>query len=109
MKRPRKRLTQTLAEKSTVGGTLYRWTSVLGKAYTYAPVPSVWAALVEKNGVWTMAVKLNGQKFHGERPTLEAAYKATANLIYKHAKEYWLRMDGRVVSANFADFLKGEV
>ncbi len=107
-KKPRKRRTHTLAEKGT-GEKLYVWQSMLGKVFTYAPSPNVWATVTEIEGKWIMAVKLNGQKFHGERPTLEAAFKATSNLIYKHAREYWLRMDSRTVTPYFADFLKGEV
>ena len=107
-KKPRKRRTQTLAEKS-IGAKLYVWQSVLGKAFTYAPSPDVWATIIEQDGKWVMAVKLNGQKYVGERPTLEAAFKATCNLIYKHAREFWLGMDARTVTPYFADFLKGEV
>ena len=54
------------------------------------------------------ACTMNGQKYHGERKTLEAAFKATTNLIYKHAREYWLKMDARTVTPHFADFLKEE-
>jgi hypothetical protein len=109
MKKPRKSRYQTMAEKGFEAVKLYPWTSLLGRAYTYAPTPSVWATLTEQDGKWLMTVKLNGQKFHGERTTLEAAFKATCNLLFKHAKEYWLRMDARPVTKNFADFLKGEV
>jgi hypothetical protein len=105
LKKPRKRRTQTMAEKSTAGGKLFVWQGVMGKAFTYAPSPNVWATLVEQDGKWIMAVKLDGQKFHGERETLEAAFKATANLIYKHARPYWLQMDARGVTKFFDDFL----
>lgn len=108
MPKPRKRRTQTLAEKSTNGGKMYPWQNVMG-SYCFAPVPEVWATLKEQEGQWLMNVKLNGQKFHGERPTLEDAFKATAGLLYKHAREFWLNMDGRVVTADFHDFLKGEL
>ncbi len=108
MKKPRKRRTQTLAEKSADGAKLYPWQSVFGKAFTYAPSPNVWATITEIEGKWIMAVKLNGQKYSGERPTLEAAFKATSNLIYKHAREYWLRMNSKVVIEHFSDFLRGE-
>jgi hypothetical protein len=99
--KPRKRLTQTLAEKGR-DVKLYPWTSLLGKAFTYAPSPEVWATIVEQNGKWVMTVKLHGQKYSGERPTLEAAFKATANLIYKHARPFWLRMDARAVTEPWA-------
>jgi hypothetical protein len=99
MKKARKRRTQTLAEKGVGEVKLYAWTSVLDKAFTFAPAPDVLATLVEQDDKWVMAVKLNGQKFHGERSTLEDAFKATANLIYKHARHYWLRMDARAVTA----------
>ncbi len=108
MKKPRKRRTQTLAEKSADGAKLYPWQSVFGKAFTYAPSPNVWATITEIEEKWIMAVKLNGQKYSGERPTLEAAFKATSNLIYKHAREYWLRMNSKVVIEHFSDFLRGE-
>jgi hypothetical protein len=106
-KKPRKRRTQTLAEKGT-GEKLYAWQSVFGKAFTYAPSPDVRATIIEQDGKWIMAVKLNGQKYVGERPTLEAAFKATCNLIYKHAREFWLRMNSKAVIEHFSDFLKGE-
>jgi hypothetical protein len=105
VKKPRKRLTQTLAWKGIGEVKMYAWTSLLDKAYTYAPVPEVWATLVEQDGKWLMTVKLKGQKYSGERPTLEAAFKATANLLFKHAKEYWLRMDARVVTAPWSHTL----
>ena len=106
MKKPRKRRVQTLAEKGVGAVKLYEWTSLLGKAYMYAPAPDVWATLVEQDGKWVMSVKLKGQKYHGERPTLEAAFKATCNLIFKHAKHYWLRMDPRIVIAPWSHTLE---
>ena len=108
MKKPRKSRYQTMAEKSVGPAEVFVWKSLLGKAFTYAPSPEVWATVVEQDGRWVMAVKLNGQKYHGERKTLEAAFKATTNLIYKHAREYWLKMDARTVTPHFADFLKEE-
>ena len=109
MKKPRKSRYQTMAEKSVGPAEVFVWKSLLGKAFTYAPAPEVWATVVEQDGKWVMAVKLNGQRYHGERKTLEAAFKATTNLIYKHAREYWLKMDARTVTPHFADFLKEEL
>ena len=106
MKKIRKSRYQSMAEKSIGPAEVFVWTSLLGKAFSFAPSPEVWATVVEQDGKWVMAVKLNGQKFHGERPTLEAAFKATTNLIYKHKREYWLKMDARPVTPYFTDFLK---
>ena len=107
MKKPRKRLTQTLADKSACSGPLCAWREILG-TYVYNPDPNVEAQLVEHGGAWAMNVVIGGQKYHGERPTLEEAFKATANLIYKHERRFWLNMDARVVTKDFEDFLKGE-
>ena len=106
MKRPRKRITQTLAEKN--GGKLYAWTKMLD-SYCFTPAPDVWATIKPIDGKFLMTVSLNKQRYVGERKTLDEAFKATANLVYKHAREYWLKMDGRAVSADFEDFLKGEI
>ena len=59
-KKPRKRRTQTLAEKGT-GEKLYVWQSMLGKVFTYAPSPNVWATVTERDGKWIMTVNLNGK------------------------------------------------
>lgn len=103
--KPRKRRTQTLAEKSATLGAQFVWHSVLGRVFTYAPSLEVHATLTALDGKWVMAAKLNGQKFHGERSTLEDAFKATSNLIYKHARTFWLGMDARSVTKHFDDFL----
>jgi hypothetical protein len=87
---------------------LFPWTTLLGKQFTYAPSPDVWATLTEQDGKWLMAVKLKGQKYVGERKTLEEAFRATSNLIFKHARVYWLKMDAHLVIGYFDDFLKGE-
>ena len=105
--KPRKRRTQTLAEKGQLA-TLYPWQELLD-SYIYAPDARVNANLQERDGKWIMQVVIDGKRYAGERPTLDAALKATANLIYKHAKEFWLRMDARVVTRNLEDFLKGEI
>ena len=102
--KPRKRREYAPKEETK----LYVWQAVFGKAFTFAPSPNVWATIIEQDGKWIMAVKLNGQKYSGERETLEAAFKATSNLIYKHARRYWLQMDARPVTKFFDDFLRRE-
>ncbi len=44
-----------------------------------------------------MVLQVNGKRYVGSRPTLEEAFKATDRLIYKEAKEYWLKSDASVV------------
>ena len=105
MKKPRKRRYQTMAEKSIGPAEVYVWKSLLDKAFTFAPAPEVWATIAEQGGKWVMAVRFGIQKFHGERTTLEDAFKATANLIYKHARPFWLKMDSRAVTAPWKETL----
>lgn len=103
MKRPRKRRTQTLAEKG-VATELHPWTAMMG-TYLFRPDKSVSITLAERSGTWTMSAVIKGQRYSGERPTLEEAFKATANLLFKHAKDFWLRMDPRVVTEPWSHFL----
>lgn len=95
--KPHKRRTQAIAEKG-VDAIRYVWQELLD-SYVFEPLPEVRAHLTEHDGSWEMRVVINGQKFHGERSTLEEAFKATANLLFKHAKDIWLRMDTRAVIA----------
>jgi hypothetical protein len=103
--KPRKRRTQTLAEKG-VGGTLHSWQALLD-SYVFAPTPEVMATLIERDGVWVMTVSANGKRYVGERLTLEDAFKATANLLYKQAKDVWLRMESSAVTESWAHTLEG--
>jgi hypothetical protein len=105
--KPRKWKIQTMAEKGQLA-SLYPWRELLD-SYVYAPDDRVNAHLQERDGKWIMQVVIDGKRYAGERPTLEQAFKATTNLIYKHAKEFWLRMDSHAVIRNFEDFLKGEI
>ena len=107
-KRPRKRLTQTLAEKGTEPTVLYRWVEVLD-SFVFNPDAKVNLIIMEQDGRWLSTAVIMGKRYVGWRDNLEQAFKATANLLYQHAKEYWLRMDSRPITAKFHDFLKGEV
>ena len=98
----RKRRAQTLAEQGTATAKLYPWTSMLDEVFTFAPSPEVWAQLSHEDGKWSMAVRIGKQNYSGERPTLEEAFRATADLLYKHAKEFWLCMDSQAVTAPWA-------
>ena len=104
MKRPRKRLTQTLAEKGQLAA-LYPWQSVLDSVFTFKPSKDVSVEIMEQDGKWAMTANISGKHYSGERPTLEDAFKACANLLYKHAKDFWLRMDTRAVTAPWVDKL----
>ena len=90
--KPRKRRTQTLAEKGTVEHpVLYRWAQMLD-SYTFE-APNVDARLTHQGDVWFMAVKINGKNYVGNRPTLEDAFKATDRLIFLHTKDIWAKSD----------------
>jgi hypothetical protein len=102
--KPRKRLTQTRAERGTEPAVIYKWQEVLD-SFVFNPDEKVNVILAEDAGKWTMTAELMGKRYVGDRPTLEEAFKATANLIYKHTKEYWLRMDARPVTAPWAHTL----
>ena len=105
IKKPRKRRTQTIADKGTdTAPVLFRWTTMLG-TYSFFPCPAVRADLVEKDGVWYMAVKIDGQKYSGKRSSLEDAFKATDALLFKHARRYWLKSDASVVLAPWKGIL----
>ena len=93
----RKRRTQTIAEKGTEQApVLYRWEMLLD-SYIFRPSETCRAMLTERDGKWDMVLEVNGKRFVGNRPTLEEAFKATDHLIYKQAKDYWLRSDASVV------------
>ena len=95
----RKRRTQTIAEKGTMQApVLYRWEMLLD-SYIFCPSETCSANLTERDGKWDMVVEVNGKRFVGSRPSLEEAFKATDHLIYKEAKEYWLRSDASIVLA----------
>jgi hypothetical protein len=100
-KQPRKRRTQTLADKGIGGPALYAWQTMLD-SYIFHPSDDCDVLLTERGGSWHMNVTINKQKWHGERATLEEAFKATANLLYMHAKDFWLKMDTRAVTAPWA-------
>ena len=104
MKRPRKRLTQTLAEKGQLAA-LYPWQSVLDSVFTFKPSKDVSVEIMEQDGKWRMTADINGKHYVGVRTTLEEAYKACANLLFKHAKGHWLRMDARAVTAPWKETL----
>ncbi len=94
---PRKRRTQTIAEKGTAQApVLYCWEELLD-SYLFRPSETCSATLTERDGKWEMLLQVNGKRYVGSRPTLEEAFKATDRLIYKEAKEYWLRSDARAV------------
>ncbi len=104
MKRPRKRRTQTLAEKGQLAA-LYPWQEVLGM-YSFNPHKDVSAVIVMTDSWrWEARVMIHGKRYVGVRSTLEDAFKACANLLYKHAKDFWLRMDTRAVTAPWVDKL----
>ena len=105
MKKARKRRTQTLAEKGQLAA-LYPWQEVLD-SYVFMPHESCRVFITEQNGKWNMTANISGKHYSGERPTLEDAFKACANLLYKHAKDFWLRMDTRAVTAPWKETLPG--
>ena len=104
MKKARKRRTQTLAEKGQLAA-LYPWQSVLDSVFTFKPSKDVSVEIMEQDGKWAMTANISGKHYSGERPTLEEAYKACANLLFKHAKGHWLRMDARAVTAPWKETL----
>jgi len=104
MKRPRKRRTQTLAEKGQLAA-LYPWQNVLDSVFTFRPSKDVSVEITEQDGKWDMIVNIKDKHYVGERVTLEDAFKACANLLYKHAKDFWLKMDTRAVTAPWVDKL----
>jgi len=103
-KKARKRRTQTLAEKGQLAA-LYPWQSVLDSVFTFKPSKDVSVEITEQDGKWSMTANIGGKHYSGERSTLEEAYKACANLLFKHAKGYWLRMDARAVTAPWKETL----
>jgi hypothetical protein len=102
-KKARKRRTQTLAEKGQLA-SLYPWQNVLD-SYVFMPDDSCRVFITEQDGKWSMTANIGGKHYSGERSTLEEAYKACANLLFKHAKGYWLRMDARAVTAPWKETL----
>jgi hypothetical protein len=94
--KPRKSRVQTLAEKG-VASECYAWRRMLS-SYSFK-APNVDANIAQLGEGYTMAVVINGQRYLGNRPTLEAAFKATSDLIFKHAKKVWLKTDATVIMA----------
>lgn len=87
MKKPRKPRAPKVA---TNDGVTYAWKRMMG-TYVFNPVPGVSAKLEEAGTKWSMTVLINGHRFTGQRDTLEEAFKATDRLLFKHAKDYWLK------------------
>lgn len=52
---------------------------------------NVSARLQPRGAVWEMLVVVSGQRYTGQRPTLEDAFKAADRLIYEKAKDVWLQ------------------
>jgi hypothetical protein len=96
VKRPRKRLTQTLAEKGQLAA-LYPWQNVLD-SYVFMPDDSCRVFITEQDSKWSMTANIGGKHYSGERSTLEDAAKACFKLLYDHAKEKWLHMDARALT-----------
>ena len=84
---------------------LYAWQQTFDGGYSFMPDATVQATLTPYGGTWVMLVHANGKNYTGTRDTLEDAYKATANLLYKVARPYWLAMDARLVSEPWAHTL----
>jgi len=74
-------------------------------SFVFNPVAEVNVILAADAGKWVMTVTIKGKRYVGERATLEEAFKATANLLFKHAKEVWLRMDARIVTGPWSNIL----
>ena len=103
VKRPRKRRTQTLAEKGQLAA-LYPWQELLD-SYVFMPHESCRVFITEQDGRWSMTANISGKHYSGERPTLEEAAKACFGLLFKNAKDYWLRMDTSAVTAPWKEKL----
>lgn len=105
-KKPRKprqkRRFQTLAEKGPAV-EMFVWKELLGsyvlQVQKSEQTPSVDANISERDSQWEMVVVIDGKRYVGKRPRLEDAYKATSELLFKHAKKVWLRQDAKVVMA----------
>jgi hypothetical protein len=95
-----------MAEKGTEPVVLYHWQELLD-SFVFAPAQNVNANLTEREGKWTMVVDIEGNHYVGNRPTLEEAFKATDQLIFKHARTYWLRSICRAVVSPWCSELEG--
>lgn len=76
---------------------LYHWEATLDGGYAFNPVDSVSAVLTPADGEWHMLVEVDGKRYAGARPTLEDAFKATDRLLYKQARDYWVKSICRAV------------
>jgi hypothetical protein len=80
---------------------LYPWAQVvtLGVTwYSFTPDTHVEASIKPAAGQqWEMLLRAHGQRYKGTRPTLEDAYKALDDLMFKVAKPYWLKQDAHAV------------
>lgn len=83
---------------------LLEWREEFGR-YIFDPDETVRIEIFEESGKWKSRVVIEGQKYSAERPTLEEAYKATSDLLYKKAKKYWLRQDAKAVMDPWAHTL----
>jgi hypothetical protein len=73
------------------------WKKV-GNSYVFKG-PDVFASLKPENNVWKMLIVIDKQRYTGERPTLEEAFKVTDKLIFQKAKQAWLNSDCKAVIA----------
>ena len=83
---------------------MFVWKEVLGmyslQVARSEQTPSVDACLSSKDPWrWEMVVVIDGKRYVGTRASLEEAFKATSDLLFKHAKKVWLRQDAKVVMA----------
>lgn len=86
----------------------YTWVQIMD-CFSFDPHPSVRVVLQKVKEKWTMQALLHGKRYVGERTGLREAFSAVNDLLFKHEKEFWLRMDSRVINDAFPDFLKGEL
>jgi hypothetical protein len=57
------------------------------------------AELSSSGSEWSMLVLADGKRYVGKRESLELAFKAIADMLYKVRKSVWLRMSCQEVMA----------
>lgn len=78
---------------------LYHWQKVVGGFKIIWPGGIVHLTIGDKK--WMVKAKIEDTFYTGERATLELAFKTADALMWKHAKDIWLKTNASTVLREF--------
>ena len=77
--------------------TTYTWAASDGGYELREPAGESIAELTDLGIGWLSLVYAGGERYVGNRESLEDVFKATADLLFKVRKEVWLKMECQTV------------